>query len=159
MICQPKLSSVMHALFPKYCPTGQKILRPLWNGSVYYRIHRTSPLDPILSHALTPNFLSLAQRYSAGLRIGWSGVRIPAGAGNFSLHRHIQTGSGAHPASYLMGIKGSFPGGRVAGAWSWKLASILCRGRRVRGAIPPLPQYASMAWCSVKKKHRDNFTF
>jgi hypothetical protein len=26
-------------------------------------------------------------------------------------------------------------------------------------AIPPLPQYAFMAWCSVKKKHRDNFTF
>jgi len=27
----------------------------------------------------------------------------------------------------------------------------------MRGAIPPLPQYASMAWCLVK--HRDNFTF
>jgi hypothetical protein len=29
----------------------------------------------------------------------------------------------------------------------------------MRGAIPPLPQYAFMAWYSVKKKHRDNFTF
>jgi hypothetical protein len=27
------------------------------------------------------------------------------------------------------------------------------------GAIPPLPQYAFMAWCSVTKKHRDSFTF
>jgi hypothetical protein len=27
------------------------------------------------------------------------------------------------------------------------------------GATPPLPQYAFMEWCSVKKKHRDNFTF
>jgi hypothetical protein len=27
----------------------------------------------------------------------------------------------------------------------------------MRGAIPPLPQYAFMAWCLVK--HRDNFTF
>jgi hypothetical protein len=26
------------------------------------------------------------------------------------------------------------------------------------GAIPPLPQYAFMAWCLVKK-HKDNFTF
>jgi hypothetical protein len=26
------------------------------------------------------------------------------------------------------------------------------------GAIPPLPQYAFMAWCVVKK-HRDSFTF
>jgi hypothetical protein len=25
------------------------------------------------------------------------------------------------------------------------------------GDVPPLPQYAFMAWCSVK--HRDNFTF
>jgi len=27
------------------------------------------------------------------------------------------------------------------------------------GAIPPFPQYTFMAWCSVKKKYRDNFTF
>jgi len=27
------------------------------------------------------------------------------------------------------------------------------------GAIHSLPQYAFMAWCLVKKKHRDNFTF
>jgi hypothetical protein len=29
---------------------------------------------------------------------------------------------------------------------------------RVRGAIPPLPQYAYMVWCSVKRKYKDNFT-
>jgi len=28
----------------------------------------------------------------------------------------------------------------------------------MRGAIPPLPQYALMAWCSVKKQ-RDSFIF
>jgi hypothetical protein len=27
------------------------------------------------------------------------------------------------------------------------------------GDIPALPQYALMAWCSVKKKYRNNFTF
>jgi hypothetical protein len=26
------------------------------------------------------------------------------------------------------------------------------------GAILPLPKYAFMAWCSVKKQHKDNFT-
>jgi hypothetical protein len=41
-----------------------------------------------------------------------SRVRFPAGAGNFSLH---QTGSGAHPASYPMGTRGSFPVGKAAG--------------------------------------------
>jgi hypothetical protein len=30
--------------------------------------------------------------------------------GIFSLHQHIQTGSGVHPASYSMGTEGSFPG-------------------------------------------------
>jgi hypothetical protein len=27
------------------------------------------------------------------------------------------------------------------------------------GYIPPFPQYSSMAWCSVKKRQRDKFTF
>jgi len=40
------------------------------------------------------------------LRAG-SGVRVPAEARNFSLHHCIRSGSGAHPTSYLMGIKGS----------------------------------------------------
>jgi len=32
--------------------------------------------------------------------------------------------------------------------------------RSMCGAIPPLPQYTYMAWCSVKKKdHRDSFVF
>jgi hypothetical protein len=35
---------------------------------------------------------------------------IPGGGGNFSLHYRIQNGSGAHPVSYPMGTRGSFPG-------------------------------------------------
>jgi hypothetical protein len=38
------------------------------------------------------------------------GVRVPAGAGNFSPHNRVQTGCGAHPASCPVGTKGSFPG-------------------------------------------------
>jgi hypothetical protein len=30
----------------------------------------------------------------------------------------------AHPDSYPMAIRDSFPGGKVAGAWSWPLTSI-----------------------------------
>jgi hypothetical protein len=44
-----------------------------------------------------------------------SKVRFPAGAWNFSLHHRAQKGSGAHPASYPMGARGSFPGGKAAG--------------------------------------------
>jgi hypothetical protein len=53
---------------------------------------------------------------SVGIALGYglddrgSRVRFLAGAGNFSLHHRVQNGSGAHPASYPMGTRGSFPG-------------------------------------------------
>jgi hypothetical protein len=59
---------------------------------------------------------------SVGIALGYglddrgSGVRFPAGDGNFSLSHRVQNGSGAHPASYPMGTRGSFPGGKSAGA-------------------------------------------
>jgi hypothetical protein len=37
-------------------------------------------------------------------------VRLPAGAGNFSLYHRVQNGSGVHPAFYPMGSRGSFLG-------------------------------------------------
>jgi hypothetical protein len=59
---------------------------------------------------------------SVGIALGYglddrgSRVRFPARAGNFSLHHRVQNGTGAHPASYPMGTRGSFPKGKVAGA-------------------------------------------
>jgi hypothetical protein len=59
---------------------------------------------------------------SVGVALGYgmdnqgSRVRFPAGAGNFSLHHRVQNGSVAHPASYPMGTRGAFPGGKAAGA-------------------------------------------
>jgi hypothetical protein len=50
-----------------------------------------------------------------GLDDRGSGVRFPAGAGNFSLHHRVQNGSGVHTASYPMDTRGSFPGGKAAG--------------------------------------------
>jgi hypothetical protein len=52
----------------------------------------------------------VAQWCSTGLRAGWSGVRVPAGAGNFSIHHRVQTDSGPYPASCPMGTRGSFLG-------------------------------------------------
>jgi hypothetical protein len=45
-----------------------------------------------------------------------SRVRFSTGAGNFSLHHRLQNGSGVHPGSCPMGIRGSFPGGEESGA-------------------------------------------
>jgi hypothetical protein len=42
---------------------------------------------------------------------------------NYILHS-VQTGSGAHTASYTMGTGGSFPGGKATEARSWPLTSI-----------------------------------
>jgi preprotein translocase subunit SecG len=35
----------------------------------------------------------------------------------------VQTGSGAHSASYPMCTGGSFTGGKASGAWNWPLTS------------------------------------
>jgi hypothetical protein len=65
---------------------------------------------------------SLSRDTSVSIVLGYrldnwgSRVRFPAGAGNFSPHHRIQNGSGAHPASYPMGTRGSFPGGKAARA-------------------------------------------
>jgi hypothetical protein len=68
------------------------------------------------------NFIGLQSRESSdGIALGYglddrgSGVRFPARAGNFSLHHRVQNGSGAHPASYPMGNRGCFRGGKTAG--------------------------------------------
>jgi hypothetical protein len=59
---------------------------------------------------------------SVGIVLGYglddrgSRVRFPAGAGNFSLSHRVQNGSGTHPASYSMGTKDSFPGGKAGGS-------------------------------------------
>jgi hypothetical protein len=50
-----------------------------------------------------------------GLDDWGSRVQFLAGAGNFSLHHHVQNSSGAHPVSYPVGTRGSFPGGKAAG--------------------------------------------
>jgi len=51
-----------------------------------------------------------------------------SGFGGSILHR-VQTGSGAHPTSYPRGTGSSFPGGKVAGTWSWPLTSFWCRSQ------------------------------
>jgi hypothetical protein len=67
------------------------------------------------------NYIKIYLRKAHGLDDRGSRVRFPAGAGNFSLHHRVQNGSEAHPLSYRMGIRGSFPGVKAAGAWSCPL--------------------------------------
>jgi len=41
-----------------------------------------------------------------------------------SLRQRVQISSGALPASYPTGTRGSFPGGKATGRWSWSLTFI-----------------------------------
>jgi hypothetical protein len=79
-------------------------------GSEYYHV--------IMIYGLTIinyTYLIYCHDSSVGIALGsrldyrGSMVRFPAGAGNFSLLHLVQNGSGAHPASYPMGTRGSFP--------------------------------------------------
>jgi hypothetical protein len=98
---------------------------------------------------------------SVGIALGYGlddrdyRVRFPAGAGKFSLNHRVENGSGAYTAFYPMGTEGSFHGGKAAGAWSWPLTFIECRGQIMSGAKPPLPNTPS--WRGAQLKHRDNF--
>jgi hypothetical protein len=80
----------------------------------------------VLKHG-TKNICSLniankSRDSSVGIVLGYglddrgSRVPFPAGSGNFSLHHRVQNGSGAQPATYPMGTRGSFLGGKAAGA-------------------------------------------
>jgi hypothetical protein len=108
---------------------------------VHYHVHKIPLVDRMLIqlspfHALklflkiTFNIILFAPSSlkgqscdsSVGIALGYgledrgSRVRFPAGAGNFSLHHRVQNSSGTHPASYPMGTRDSFPGGKAAGA-------------------------------------------
>jgi hypothetical protein len=98
-------------------------------------------------HLLSLPRAGIAQWHSAWLRAGWSGIRIPTGAGNFSLHHCVQTDSGVHPRALSLGIKR--PGVKADHS----------SPSTMHGAIPPLPQYVFMAWCSIKKAQRQLYLF
>ena len=74
------------------------------------------------------------------LRAGLSGIESKRGQ-DFP---PVQTGPGAHPASY-MGA-GSFPGVEAPGAWDWPPPHLVCRGLRKSIVIPLLILRALVAY-------------
>jgi hypothetical protein len=116
------------------------------------------------SHLIWTGFLRytgvwITQCYRAGLRAGWSGVRVPAGSGNFSLHRRVQTSAGAHPTSYLRGIGGSFLGVKQPGREANHPPPSSAEVKKVCGAMPALPHYAFMACCTFRKAQGQIYHF
>jgi hypothetical protein len=87
-----------------YCITQTKVTEALmWSGSI---------------------IVNIVTRFW----VGWSVPEIWAGARDFSLLQNIQTGSGAHPASYSMGMGGYFLRSEAGGTWGWPLTFVYFQG-------------------------------
>jgi hypothetical protein len=89
-----------------------------------------------------------SSRYSDSLRAGRSGDRIPLGTRFFA---EVQTGPGAHSASYIMGTGSLIPGVKRPGRGVDHPPSSSSRVKeRVDLYIPLLPLWAFMARSRVK---------
>jgi hypothetical protein len=93
---------------------------------------------------------------SVGIALGYglddrgSRFRFPAGVGNLSLHRRVQNGSGAHPASYPKGTREYFTGGKAAGVVKLTTHLQLLPRSKNAWSYTSTSQYAFVAWCSVE---------
>jgi hypothetical protein len=125
-------------------------------GTIYFWA-RTLYGSAIISRAPSSNITHLTTRVtissffsSVGIALGYglddrgSRVRFPAGARNFSLHHRVQNGSGAHTASFPLGTRSFFPSVKRPKREADTRIHLVPRSR-MRGAIPPLPQYVFMA--------------
>jgi hypothetical protein len=101
--------------------TGFSWFTTVFRGTCYLKLgHDCSLLHPFCFIFNTTMSWDSSVDIATGCTLDdWMiGVQFPVGAGNFSLPPHIQTGSGAHPASYPVDTRGCFPGGKVARPWS-----------------------------------------
>jgi hypothetical protein len=115
----------------------------------------SAPTTPTITLALPRRFSrSSGTALGYGLDDGGSRVRFLAGAGNFSPHYGVQNSSGAHPASYPMGTRDSFPGVKRPGN---EADHSLPSSAEVKEYVklylhsPIRP----VVWCSIRKKTQD----
>jgi hypothetical protein len=100
----------------------------------------------------------LAQYYSAGLRAEWSRIWVTVGAGNFLFTTTSRPALGPTqppiewvPGAHSLGVKR--PGHEADHSPP--------SSAEVKERVEPssTSRYSFVAWCSVKKRHRNNFTF
>jgi hypothetical protein len=84
-------------------------------------------------------------------------VREPVEDRNFSPHHHVQTGSGSHTISFIHWVPGSSLGEEQQGLEADHSPQTSAEVKNA-WSYTSTPQYAFMAWCSLKKQHKDRFT-
>jgi hypothetical protein len=100
-----------------------------------------------LKHFYSPHMRArIAQSCSIRLRTGWSGFRVPAGAGNFLFTTTSRPPLGT-TQPHIQWVPGA-----LSLRVKWPLTSHLHLVPRstMHGAIPPLSHYFFMAWSSVE---------
>jgi hypothetical protein len=110
-LCLCSSMSFTNIIIHRHFHEGLPMTKPSWFFSVLQQ-----SLIFIFAHPFPKshdNSVSIVLGY--GLHDRGSRVRFPVGAGNFSLHHSVQNSSGAQPASYPMGTRGSFSGDKAAG--------------------------------------------
>jgi hypothetical protein len=95
-------------------PSNTSRIFNLYTAYTYISVYKLNILACMCLCKIRDSSVGIALGY--GLDERGSRVRFPAGAGNFSLHHRVRNGSGAHPASYPIGTRGSFSGSKAAGA-------------------------------------------
>jgi hypothetical protein len=81
----------------------------LWKQNFHHCRHKSPTPNSVLSF-VTPVNIFVINLFKIRGATGWTaGVRFQAGERDFSFLHSVQTGPGAHPASYTMGIGSLFP--------------------------------------------------
>jgi hypothetical protein len=143
-----------------YCPPNYSVYYPKYHNFVHYHVHQRQTLETIFSKMNpVPTTLHLLLRFtsvlsslvSLGVLRGFFDTRIYHLL-RFSLFGSVQTGTGAQPASNLMGTRGYFPevrGRRVKlpirhRLAPWQLCAVII-------FIAPYT-YAFLVWCLITHK-------
>jgi len=99
-------------------------------------------------HNYSAKEAGIAQWYSAGLRAGWSELRVPSRLGIF-LPTTTSRPALEPTQSPIKWVSGLFPWGQSGRGVKLTTHLHLESRSTMRGPIPPLSQYAFTAWCSV----------
>jgi hypothetical protein len=119
-----------------------------------------SAITFLVSAYFTFRLLDSSVGIALSYRLDYRGSRVPfpAGAGKFSPHHHVQNISRFHTASHPK-VLGAFSLGESGrGVKLTTHLHLVLRSNNERSHTST-PQYAFVAWCSVKSQGNFTFTF
>ena len=133
----PKLVHKNLFCFLHSCPVQTLRFHDATLFSFFHLLHR-EPFYEFWVHLVHNLWAGYLSRYSNWLRVGRSGDWIPV---RVKFSTPVQTGPGAHPASFTMGT-GSFPGVKSSRSMTLTPHHLLVPCPRKSRAIPLLPLWA-----------------